>query len=120
MLWPPQVEDLKADLGWEPSKTDDDANLQTVLDAAVATVERELYGDFNFAGATIGVDALLPDVSADVVMGTLRLARRWHDRRRSPAGLIDTGGEFGSVRIPRLDSDIEQMLGIGWHRRPMV
>jgi uncharacterized protein YjiS (DUF1127 family) len=122
MLWPPQVDDLKADLGLARSDTRDDANLQMVLDAAVATVEEELYGDFNFSGAEVDeFGVLLPPVPPNVVMGTIRLARRWHERRRSPDGLIDTGGgEFGPIRIPRGDADIQWMLGVGNFRRPMV
>lgn len=120
MPWPPQVEDLKADLNVERADTRDDAELQTVLDAAVALVERERVGDLNFAGATSGADALLPAPGADVVKGTLRLAVRWWNRRRSPDGLIDSGGEFGSSRVPRFDSDIERMLAIGPYRIPMV
>lgn len=119
MPWPPQVEDLKADLKIAPSDTRDDADLQTDLDAAVAHVETMLAGDYNFTTATTGAVALLPVPTPDVVKGTIRLAARWNDRRRSPTGTIDAG-EFGNTRIPTTDADIERMLGIGRYRRPMV
>lgn len=116
-MWPPQLDDLKADLKIARSDTRDDDNLQTDLDAAVALAERELYGDFDFDGVTFPDE---PVPTADVVKGTLRLAGRLNARRRSPDGLIDTGGEFGTSRIPRLDGDIERLLGVGAFRRPMV
>lgn len=94
----------------------DDEVLTSLLAAAVAYVERELDGDFDFDGTLAGV---APSPTDDVETGTVRLARRWLDRRNSPGGLIDMG-EFGSARISSYDSDIERMLGIGRFRRPMV
>lgn len=119
MPWPPQVEDVKADLGLAPSDTRDDANLQVVLDAAVAWVEEQRLGDYNFAGATAGDEAALPVPTAAVVLGTIRLAVREHSLRRSPTGLIDSG-EFGTVRVPRVGDDIHRLLGTGPYRRPLV
>lgn len=113
--WPPLLEDLKADLNISASDTRDDANLATDLAAARAVVERELAGDFDFAGT----NALLPSPSADVLKGTVRLAGRFNARRRSPDGLVDSG-DFGTSRIPRFDADIERMLGVGPYRRPMI
>lgn len=119
MPWPPQLDDLKAELGRQRSDSADDAQLQLTLDGAVAFVERERFGDLNFSNATTGVDSLLPSPSPDVVLGTLREAiRLWH-RRRSPEGFIDLG-EFGHSRVPRWDADIDRLLGIGEFRRPMV
>lgn len=118
--WPPQLEDLKVDLKIAPSDTRDDVLLQTDLDAAVAYVERERRGDFNFLGVTTGTLATKPLPNSDVRMGTVRLAGRWSARRRSPDGLIDAGNEFGTSRIPRDDTDIQRQLGIGPFRDPMV
>jgi hypothetical protein len=108
------VDDLKADIGLLPSETRDDAALQVVLDAAVATVERELEGDWNF-----GSTSLLPSPPDRVVVGTVRLAARWHALRRSPEGVIDAG-DLGTLRVPHIGADIERMLGVGKYRRPMV
>ena len=116
-LWPPQLDDLKAEIGRSRSDTADDPQLQIDLDAAVAYVERELYGDFNFAGSPTST---LPAVSGDVFLGTLRLAFRWWNRRRSPEGVIDLGDVGMVTRVARIDSDVERMLGIGSYRRPMV
>ena len=117
-MWPPQLQDLKTDLGVPDNR--DDVTLAEDLDAAVATVERELWGDFNFDGTMVDEAGLpLPIPPPDVVLGTLRLAGRWHNRRRSPDGVIDMG-ELGTARIPSFDPDIERMLGVGRYRRPMV
>lgn len=59
-----------------------------------------------------GVAAGLPAPDADLVLGTLRLAGRWHTRRRSPDGLVGVG-ELGSTRVPLVDPDIQQLLRIG-------
>lgn len=115
-LWPPQLDDLKAEIGRPRTDTVDDPQLQLDLDAAAAYVERERYGDFNFSGA----DITLPAVSNDVFLGTLRLAFRWWNRRRSPEGVIDLGDVGMVTRVARIDSDVERMLGIGSYRRPMI
>jgi hypothetical protein len=52
-------------------------------------------------------------------LGTVRLAARWHNRRRSPDGMLDMG-ELGNARIPTGDPDIERLLGIARFRGPMV
>lgn len=117
--WPPQLDDLKAELRLDRSDTRDDERLQVVLDGAVAHVESQREGDFNFTGATTGDDAALPAPGHDFHLGTIRLAVRWHTLRRSPDGLVD-GGELGSVRVPRIPADIERLLGIGAYRCPLV
>lgn len=116
--WPPQIEDLKTDLGVSDSR--DDFRLQQVLDAAVGVVERELEGACNFTGAAAAAgEPVLPEPSPSVVLGTIRYAGRWHSRRQSPDGRIDNG-ELGSARVPGFDPDIERMLGTGRFRPPMV
>ena len=119
MPWPPQLEDLKAELRIDAADTADDANLQVALDAAVEYAEEKRAGDFNFSGATTGDEALLPPPSRKIHMGTLRLAVREHTLRRSPDGMIDNG-EFGRVAVPRGMADIELLLGIGAYRKPIV
>jgi hypothetical protein len=116
VLWPPQLDDVKADIGRKRENTAGDADLQVVLDAAVALVERELAGSYNFTGSTT---SLLPTPTPDVFLGTVRLAGRWNERRNSPNGLIDLG-ELGQTRIPTVDPDIERLLGVGRWRPPMV
>jgi hypothetical protein len=112
--WPPQLQDLKDYLGLSDNR--DDATLATSLDAAVEWVEGARAGDFNFAGDP---DSLLPNPGQTLSQGTVRLASRWQNLRRSPDGLIDMG-ELGSARIPGSDIDIERMLRIGRFRAPMV
>src|SRR4051812_43052167 len=114
MPWPPQLQDLKDDLGLSDDR--DDVSLETVLVSAITHVEQARAGDFNFT-ATAG--SLLPAPGPDLELGTVRLAARWHNRRRSPDGMLDMG-ELGNARIPTGDPDIERLLGIGRFRGPMV
>ncbi|MDG4790376.1 hypothetical protein O7626_31405 [Micromonospora sp. WMMD1102] len=112
--WPPTLTDLKQDMGpeFEDDGGQDDDRLQLVLDASVAFVER-VRSDVNFDG-DLGSD--LEDVSPDLVLGTLRLASRWHTRRRSPDALIQMA-EMGASRVPTFDPDIERLLQIGRHQQ---
>ncbi|MEV6646049.1 phage head-tail connector protein [Amycolatopsis sp. NPDC051371] len=111
--WPPPLEDLKADMNVPDNQ--DDALLQANLDAAVAFVERVRsdvdYGNFPLPGAK------LP--SADLALGTIRLAARWFTRKRSPEALVDMG-ELGTARIPSFDADIDRLLRIGRSARAIV
>lgn len=118
MLWPPQLDDLKADLKRPRADTENDAQLQVILDAAIASVEKELAGTYNFRSASVA-ELLLPAPPANVILGTIRYAIRWNNRSNSPDGLVDMG-ELGSARIPSFDPDIEQLLGIRRYRPPMV
>lgn len=113
MAWPPSLDDLKVDLD-KTGETGQDAALQQVLDAAVAFVEDQRPG-FNYTADPESTD---PDPTDDLFLGTLRLAGRWHTRRRSPDGLV-TGGELGSSRVPAFDADIERLLGIGRYAGPV-
>jgi hypothetical protein len=114
MAWPPQLRELKGDLGVADDR--DDVALATVLGAAVEFVEQARGGDFNF---TADPASTLPTPTALLFLGTVRLAGRWFNRRRSPDGLIDMG-ELGATRVPSVDPDIERMLVIGRFRAPMV
>ena len=105
MAWV-ELDALKDDLGIEDMR--DDERLRRVLDAAMVFVQRVRPG-FNYEQEA---GSLLPLPSDDLKLGTIRLAGRWHTRRRSPDGLIDTG-EFGTTRVPSFDPDIERLLGIG-------
>ena len=118
--WPPQLDDVKAELKIDRSDTRDDANLQVTLDIATDYVAEHRAGDFNFSGSDVDADGVaLPAVPYRVFQGTVRLAVRWHTLRRSPDGLVDSG-EFGTVRVPNVPADIERMLGLGNFRRPLV
>ncbi len=113
MTWPPELPALKRDLAITDDR--DDARLQDVLDAAVAFVLRVHSGGFDFADA----DPELPAVPDDLVMGTIRLAGRWHTRRRSPDGLIQMG-DLGTARVTSYDVDIDRMLRIGRFRGSVI
>jgi hypothetical protein len=106
--WPPSLAALKRDL-----TIDDDADdlvLQDDLDAAVAYVERVHRWRFEFDPFVVFTDLRRP--SADLVLGTIRLAGRWFHRRRSPDGMVNAG-DLGTTNVPGIDSDIERQLEIG-------
>ncbi|EHR62635.1 phage head-tail connector protein [Saccharomonospora cyanea] len=110
------LDDLKAEMGLEPTDTRDDEQLQLALDAAVVFVERVRHGQFNFDGDPVSE---LPAPTPDVKLGTLMLARRWHTRRRSPDGLVAMADQ-ASARVASFDPDIDRLLRIGRHARPVV
>lgn len=109
MSWPPVLPELKADLDIEAGDTSDDTALAAELAAAVAFVEHQHAGRYDFTSPPSGV---LPVPGDTIELGTIRLAGRWFTRRRSPDGLISSG-EFGTSRIPAVDVDIERQLRIG-------
>lgn len=113
--WPPTLDTVRAELKREPGDTVDDVLLGRTLDAAVALVQRVRSASFNFDGDP---DSPLPAPTEDIVLGTVRLAIRWHQRRRSPDGLVALGGQLGSARVPSFDPDIERLLGLGRYRGP--
>lgn len=107
-IWPPTLAALKLDMSIAENDTRDDAELTTQLDAAVAFVER-VRPEFNYADDPI---VELPEPPKYLSLGTLRLARRWQERKMSPAALVSLA-ELGAARIPSFDPDIDMMLGIG-------
>lgn len=113
MAWPPTLNEMKLDAGVEDDR--DDAQLQLVLDASVAFVERVRGASYNFSG---DLASALPDPTADISLGTMRMASRWHSRRRSPDALLSMA-ELGAARIPSFDPDVERLLGIGRYRGPV-
>ena len=114
MTWPPELEVLKGDLNIPLDDPRDDVVLQQQLDAAVAFVQRVRPG-FNYDDDALD-DSPVP--TADLELGTVRLAGRWFTRRRSPDALVAMG-DLGSTRIPSFDPDIERLLGIGKYRGPV-
>lgn len=113
MVWPPELADLKSDMDIEDQNLD--TVLQTMLDAAVSFVER-VRPQFNYTADPLSD---LPEPTADHLLGTIRLARRWNERRKSPDALIDMGA-LGSARIPSFDPDIEKLLRIGRWAKAVV
>jgi hypothetical protein len=115
--WPPTLDELKTDLKIDLNDTRDDVRLASDLAAAVAFVERvrpafryDQYDPDQFDK---------PEVTADHWLGTVRLAGRWNDRRRSPDGTISMG-DLGTSRVSSFDPDIDRMLRIGRHAKAKV
>jgi hypothetical protein len=109
LTWPPTLDDFKADLPAELSGDQHDAKLTQVLDAAIDYVQNTARTDLNYS-VVPNIDVDQPDNA--VCLGTLRLARRWHERRRSPDGMI-SAQEFGATRVSSGDQDIDRMLRVG-------
>lgn len=119
--WPPTVEellnDIKQDHGGFVSapSAEERARLQRCLDAATVFVER-VRPQFDYGHES---GSTLPAPTPDLHLGTLRLAWRWHIRRRSPDALIEMS-ELGASRVPSFDPDVERLLRIGRHALPAV
>ncbi|MCF7548904.1 hypothetical protein [Pseudonocardia sp. WMMC193] len=115
MIWPPSLNDLKDEMGvrWDDHRDDDP--LYWALRAACTYVER-VRDDLDFTMDTTIVEDV---VYRDLWVGTLRLAQRWYERRKSPAGLTSMA-DMGGVRVPSVDPDIDRMLRIGRYRRPVI
>lgn len=109
LTWPPTLDDLKIDKGTALDDTRNDAQLQQVLDAAITLVEDVHAERYDFMGES---DSTLPAPPTTMVLGTCRLAARWHTRRRSPDALVAMG-ELGQGRVPSFDVDIDRMLRFG-------
>jgi hypothetical protein len=120
MSWPPTLNELKTDQASPAGRTADDAALRMQLAAAVAFVERVHRGRYNFD--PLDMASPLPMPGSDMELGTVRLAGRWFDRRRSPDGLIPgaPGGEFGATRVSSGDADIDRQLRIGRFARAVI
>lgn len=111
LQWPPTLDQLKIEMDVQnvSMESRDDQRLSWKLDASIAFVQRRHEGRYDFDG-----DALseLPAPDYDMIVGTMRMAWRWHTRGRSPDGLIDSG-DLGTNRVPSVDYDIARMLRIG-------
>jgi hypothetical protein len=112
MTWPPTLADYKREQ--KVTTSDSEEAIQQSLDAAVAFVER-VRDDLNFSEDPLSDKK---PVTADVFLGTIRLASRWYVRRNTPQGLIQMN-DLGQVRLPAYDADIERQLGVGRYRRGM-
>jgi hypothetical protein len=111
-VWPPSLADLRTDMG-DRDETDDskDDRMIMVLDPAIQHV-RDIKGwKYDLAEVEESGVTLLPP-TPDIILGTLRLAGRWHQRRVSPDNLA-TLGDAGGLVVPGFDSDIEKLLQIG-------
>lgn len=107
----PTLAGLKVDAQLDPNDHTKDAAYQQVLDAAIAYVMR-VRKDLNYNGDLFDTN---PAPDADFILGTYRLAYRWHTRRRSPDGIVSMG-DLGTSRVPSVDPDIARLLGIDRYR----
>ena len=109
--WPPDLAALKVDMRMEADDDRFDEALQVTLDAAVKYVQKVRKGEVDFEhpdapeGDLVGVDE-------DLVLGTLRYARRLDIRRDSPSGMVVTD-QVGATPVAGWDADIEKLLRVG-------
>lgn len=111
LTWPLTLQDLVRDMYGEDNADVGDWDgdrLQTQLDAAAAWV-RPRRPRFNWDGDPMSA---LPEPGPDLLLGILRLAARWHNRRQSPGGLVELG-QLGSTRVTTFDPDIDRLLRLG-------
>lgn len=52
-------------------------------------------------------------VAPDTTTGATMLAARLYRRRATPSGIDSIGADYGVVYVPRRDSDVDQLLGLG-------
>lgn len=109
--WPPTLDDLKVDMKAEVEDDRFDEQLQVTLDAAISYVERVRKGEVDFDNPDDPDDGL-DGVDDDLVLGTLRYARRLDIRRESPSGMVVTD-QLGTQLVAGWDADIEKNLRIG-------
>lgn len=108
-VWPPTLDDVKADAAIPAGSTDPgDAVISARLAAAIAHV-RTVRSDLNYDADPLSV---LPAPDVDVWQGTVMLAVRLLERRRSPDGMVNMG-DLGASRVASYDADIQRLLGIG-------
>ena len=132
LTWPPQLDDLKDEVGIPRTDSRNNASLQRILDASCEYVADQRRGEYDFSGEPPAepvetVDAWgfpvivtpLPPPGSLLIQGTMMLASRWVNRKSSPDGRIDLA-ELGNFRITSTDPDIEMMLGIKRARKPMI
>lgn len=113
--WPPTLADLKVDAGVAADDTRDDPVFTQNLAAAVDFVERVHRTRYQFVEES---GSVLPAPDVAMCLGTIRLARRWKERRMSVDALVQMG-EFGAARVPSFDPDIERQLRIGRYAAPV-
>lgn len=110
MSWPPALDDYKDDQKIALDDARDDARITAELAAAAAFVQdqRPL---FNYEHDPL---VLLPgpESSADLMLGTIRLAARYVRRQSSPDGMVQLG-DMGAARVSTFDPDIDRLLRIG-------
>lgn len=113
--WPPVLDTYKIDLRDIGVDDDDDrfdVALQATLDAAVAYVQR-VREDVNFfeeSGWTAG-----PGVTADLVLGTIRLARLDDLWRDAPLNTLNAG-DVGTLELTA-QATVERLLRVGRYAR---
>jgi hypothetical protein len=116
--WLP-VDDVRTQVG-ATEDTPQAAQAERARLAAAAYVERvrpDLLSVVITAEQPDGVVTF--DASPDVIEGAVLYAARLYARKGSPSGLASFG-EFGPAALPRLDADIERLLGVGRYGKPVA
>jgi hypothetical protein len=104
----PDLDAVKAWLGLEAADVQDDALLQTSLDAAIYS--QGLVVTYPYTDASLTVLTCPADLYEAALLRTQRLAAR----RNSPEGVVGlsgTGGDFVGARVPTGDPDVLRLEG---------
>jgi hypothetical protein len=107
---------VEAELGAPPLTLGDYEHLSLAVDAANATIAR-LRSDLPVP-ASDDPNWDRQGVDPSIALGATTLAQRWFVRRTGAEAIFS--GEFGSVALPAIDLDLQQLLGIGRHFGPRV
>lgn len=110
-VWPPSIMDLRLDMQRDGQVDVTDQALEQVLSAAISYVQDVKRDRVNF-GLGDESESGRSDPVYRYILGTLRLAERWHSRRLSLDGLLNMGDQ-GAARVGSGDIDIDRMLRIG-------
>lgn len=120
--WLP-LADLVAHLGIATGQQPQTGNADRARLAAAAHVEG-LRPDLLVSTTTTNADGSTTTTTTFAAPPQVRfagvlLAARLYARQGSPAGLASYG-EFGPAAVLRLDPDVERLLGVGRHARPVA
>lgn len=106
--WPPSLTSYKIDLKLKADDDRFDDALTSTLNAAIDYVIRA-RPDVDYAA-----DPFLGGM--DLILGTLRYARRLDIRRETAVGVM-VAGDLGTAGIAQTDADIETLLRVGRRAR---
>lgn len=103
------------ELGRPPLEEADERHLDVAVASANAAVAR-LRPDLRIPAFAFAAD--LSVVDPVVRLGTTTLAQRWFVRRTGSDAVMT--GDFGTLALPAIDHDLQQLLQVGRNFPPRV
>jgi hypothetical protein len=111
---PATLDGVRAFLRYKEGDTQDDAELEDVVDATNALVRC-----WPCSASAVGTELEPGEFPANVVRGAVMMAGRLFRRRESPSG-VAAFGDMGAVYVQRNDPDVAMLLGLGVYSTPQV